>query len=319
MKNPGIPEKKSKLLGKVCEKETLQARKAAEQQRKLVLVAPQGGALDQIKIMNIKRQINQKFIETGEKLPVLALITYSREKGNLILQTTEHFSAKFLQQNEDVWRPFFSFSRAQTIENWPQIVAHGVPIEPFSGPTGQLLMKEEIQDSNQVEVKGLPRWLSPRSKRELPGSVLASIVFAVKDEEKEKEILSWGSICLGGSRLKVVKYHNFTATMQCSSCQQFGHGAVNCSKKACKFCGNSHLSKDHCCSLCKTTGKPCDHTALKCANCGGKHAATSKDCPTYLAVATRRIQQPQTPVTQQRVPSPLPSQASNTPTPNAHS
>jgi len=48
----------------------------------------------------------------------------------------------------------------------------------------------------------------------------------------------------------------------------------------CYLCGGPHLAKDHLCPV-DGCGKrtPCRHLPTKCANCLGKHYATSVQCP----------------------------------------
>ncbi|OCL00594.1 uncharacterized protein K441DRAFT_719720, partial [Cenococcum geophilum 1.58] len=41
--------------------------------------------------------------------------------------------------------------------------------------------------------------------------------------------------------------------------------------------------KDHSCSTCIITGRPCQHTTPLCINCKEKHFANSKDCETLKA------------------------------------
>ena len=56
--------------------------------------------------------------------------------------------------------------------------------------------------------------------------------------------------------------------LQCYKCQGIGHSAFNCPKaQACLKCAGDH------------THKECTANELKCANCGGAHAACSRKCP----------------------------------------
>ena len=60
---------------------------------------------------------------------------------------------------------------------------------------------------------------------------------------------------------------------QCFNCQHFGHVTKYChSQCRCVFCGErGHRKKE----------KKCKLTSPKCCNCGGRHQAYSKQCPTY--------------------------------------
>ena len=56
--------------------------------------------------------------------------------------------------------------------------------------------------------------------------------------------------------------------LQCFKCQGIGHSAFHCPKaQACLKCAGEHTHKD------------CTAVELKCANCGGAHAACSRQCP----------------------------------------
>ena len=72
---------------------------------------------------------------------------------------------------------------------------------------------------------------------------------------------------------------------RCTKCQHFGHYKNQCKRATnCTFCAEPHDS-----SVCyqkKQNGEPIN---LKCSNCGGPHAASSKKCPVYLA-SVRSIQ-----------------------------
>ena len=112
----------------------------------------------------------------------------------------------------------------------------------------------------------------------LPQTRFGSIVFTVENEEKRQEILKQKEISIAGTATKVVKYLDVSPTTQCTSCQKFGHIGDRCSTRACRYCAAAHLSKDHSCSTCTITGKPCQHTTSLCINCKGNHFANSKDC-----------------------------------------
>jgi hypothetical protein len=215
--------------------------------------------------------------------PVIASIARTREKQNILLTTTEEYNADFLVKYKEVWSSYFSFKREQKLEPWAQIVAHGVPIPPFLGEGGSKLLKEEIETFNPIRIQGQPRWISSRAKRYDPQTRFGSIVFAVENEEKRQEILKQKEILIAGVATKVVKYLEVSPTTQCTSCQKFGHIGDRCSTRACRFCAAAHLSKDHSCSSCIITGRPCEHTTPLCINCKEKHFANSKDCESLKA------------------------------------
>src|SRR6266576_3594136 len=81
-------------------------------------------------------------------------------------------------------------------------------------------------------------------------------------KKKRQEILKQKEILIAGIATKVVKYLEVSPTTQCSSCQKFGYIGDRCSTRACRFCAAAYLSKDHSCSTCIITGRPCKHTPL---------------------------------------------------------
>ncbi|OCK95063.1 uncharacterized protein K441DRAFT_514495, partial [Cenococcum geophilum 1.58] len=105
-----------------------------------------------------------------------------------------------------------------------------------------------------------------------------SIVFTIENEEKRQEILKQKEILIAGTATKVVKYLEVSPTTQCTSCQKFGHIGDRCSTRACRYYAAAYLSKDHSCSTCIITGRPCQHTTPLCINYKEKHFANSKDC-----------------------------------------
>ena len=173
-----------------------------------------------------------------------------------------------------------TFQREQKLEPWVQVKAYGVPTLPFLGEGGSRLLKEEIETFNPIGIQGLPRWISSSEKRHNPQTRFGSIVFTVENEEKRQEILKQKEILIAGTATKVVKYLEVSPTIQCTSCQKFGHIGDRCSTRACRFCAAAHLSKDHSCSTCIIIGKPCKHTTPLCINCKEKHFTNSKDCNT---------------------------------------
>jgi hypothetical protein len=66
---------------------------------------------------------------------------------------------------------------------------------------------------------------------------------------------------------------------QCRRCQQFSHGTRNCNiQPKCVKCGEGHLSEQ--CPNDEII--KADQRALKCANCGEKHAANFSECSVRL-------------------------------------
>lgn len=65
--------------------------------------------------------------------------------------------------------------------------------------------------------------------------------------------------------------------MQCTSCQQFGHGNRNCHLQTkCSLCGEQHNATD-CIHL--NQYEEGIYVSIKCCNCNGNHPSTSPICP----------------------------------------
>ena len=101
-----------------------------------------------------------------------------------------------------------------------------------------------------------------------------SVTRAGKKEKTHTYILTFGSpylpaeIKAGYMKVSVKSY--IPNPMRCFKCQRFGHHRDKCkSLEVCERCGNADHSKEHC------------EVDPVCTNCKGKHAASSKDCPTF--------------------------------------
>lgn len=220
--------------------------------------------------MQIRNKLNSLF---KEKDPVIATVTLSREKKNVVLTTTEFYNSSFLEENKEKILQVIPFQRIQKNEPWAEIVVHGIPTQPFIGKME--LLKEEIETFNHFKLLSIPRWISKKEKIEDPQTRFASIKFAVQNKETQQNILKNQVLQIAGLQLKVLAFTRATSSSQCNRCQKFGHAADTCRLKICKFCaGNNHLSKDHCCPKCGEI-EECEHIPLKCLNYGENHKATS--------------------------------------------
>ncbi|EFA09320.1 hypothetical protein TcasGA2_TC001646 [Tribolium castaneum] len=71
------------------------------------------------------------------------------------------------------------------------------------------------------------------------------------------------------------RHRNDRILTQCHRCQQWGHATSNCeASPKCLKCSESDLTKE--CQKVLALEK------LKCANCGGQHAANNTNCPVYI-------------------------------------
>ena len=156
-------------------------------------------------------------------------------------------------------------------------MVHGVPIEPFSTGEGLDLLKEEIETYNpQLKLMKKPSWLISEENRQ--HKMHASIVIAVENA-KQAEFALYRKLCIAGLWLKTQKYENSTEKTQCQNCQKWGHSTKLCRGAAtCQICAEKHTTYLHNCNVCKTKGKECPHSLLKCANCKENHKANSDLC-----------------------------------------
>lgn len=80
------------------------------------------------------------------------------------------------------------------------------------------------------------------------------------------------------------KFNPKNDVVQCYRCQEFDHTSRFCNEKAkCVKCGENHRTAD-----CPFKGQRMENP--KCANCGGAHTASNKECPVYLQLINKRPQ-----------------------------
>ncbi len=189
------------------------------------------------------------------------------------------FTADFLIQKKAVWRELVD-KIARKVEkdiHWNRIVVHGVPIQPFSTDEGLNMLQNEIETFNpQLKLMKKPAWLCSEENRQI--KMHAFIVIAVENASQAEYALH-RKLCIAGLWLKTDKYENSTEKSQCQNCQRWGHLTKLCKSSAiCQICAEYHATYLHKCNICKTTGKECPHTILKCANCKENHKADNNLC-----------------------------------------
>ena len=92
------------------------------------------------------------------------------------------------------------------------------------------------------------------------------------DSKAQKDKLIKEGISLSGIHYMVENYKTGPAPLQCYRCQGLNHMAYQCTKTdKCMRCAGDHASKE--CPVKEDLDK------RACANCGGKHAANSPECP----------------------------------------
>ena len=260
------------------QKKTHQKTKPSLKERQLVLVN-QGGpaAFDALRLRN---SFNQAFTSKGGvQSPVVASVTLS-SKGNKIVTTTPAFTAKYLLENQSIWKDLVAYKVAQPITLWFKVVIHKLPTNH-----GLEVIKEEIETFNKgLKVVGTPFWLTPESKRGQQSYGSACVAFAT-EEEALKAIR--GKLYILGESLRAEKLRVINNSKQCSKCQGFSHLETRCTRVACQICSEAHHTSLHKCKSCPTKGKACIHTIFKCVNCSKPHAANSPSCDILIARTTR--------------------------------
>jgi len=148
-------------------------------------------------------------------MAVIASVRLTAKK-NLILTTTEEFTADFLLQHVDTWKSAvqISYKGMQKQEEWVQVVAHKVYMheEFLLSPTA---LKAEIETFNKVAIRGNPRWLAKQEKLEtahlLPlDQRYASIVFEVDSEQERQRLLLQKQLSIAGRVVYLTKYYNIS-------------------------------------------------------------------------------------------------------------
>ena len=145
-------------------------------ERQLVLVNL--GAPTAFDALRLRNAFNQAFTSKGGvRSPVVASVTLS-SKGNKIVTTTPAFTAKYLLENQSIWKDLVAFKAAQPITSWFKVVIHKLPTNH-----GLEVIKEEIETFNKgLKVVGTPFWLTPESKRGQQSYGSACVAFATEDE-----------------------------------------------------------------------------------------------------------------------------------------
>ena len=98
-----------------------------------------------------------------------------------------------------------------------------------------------------------------------------TVQLCLTDYDAYEGLAKSGRIEIGYQRFKIRPWNFRSSTNQCFKCCGFSHSQNSC-KAAVRKC--LRCSEDHDYKTCTVT----DPEKYKCANCGGKHAAVSKDC-----------------------------------------
>jgi hypothetical protein len=261
-------------------KKQLEAKKKQQKRdRRLILIKESMETFENVNSLEIRTKINQELtIERHTLSPVISTITKSLTK-NLIITTTDDYTAEFLLEHVDILARHLKFKEAKRDIAFHKVVCHGVSLQ-FDREDMPELIKTELATFNKslnLNVVGKPYWLTSEEKRR-SGQRAGSLVIAFATEEEATRARR-NRLNIGGNSARVEILHAVLPTTQCSNCCGYGHLQQRCPKSSkCKFCAQNHHTREHSCDTCQTTGMHCTHTQSKCINCGEKHTADSSQC-----------------------------------------
>jgi hypothetical protein len=259
-------------------------RKKPKDKRLILITAP--GTQARFSPLALRNAFNKAFLDKGVKGPVVATVAKSLGQ-NIVVTTTDAFSAEYLLEKRAIWEHIYPFTSAQKDEPWHKVIVHGIPTTDFNTPNGMDLIIDEIKTFNKgFTPVGTPYWITPKDKRavQLAGSV--AIAFATA---KEANRAIRHRLYIGGISVRVEKLYSTAPTSQCRKCQGFGHLESYCKRApSCRLCGDKHATPEHACNTCNTKGTKCQHLAPKCSNCKEAHTADSKECQVLLAIKTKK-------------------------------
>lgn len=191
----------------------------------------------------------------------------------------DEFSAKYLIEYKLIWEAFIPFTGHQFDEEWIKLIVHKVPTKPFQSEEGLDFLKEDIENYNNLKLLRTPIWLSQEEARVQKNH--SSIIIHISDP-KLVDILIKKKIYIAGEPCNIEKF--IPKNTQCDKCQKYGHTKFRCKNNfICAICAGSHDSDAHFCVNCHTK-KPCEHIAIKCANCGLSHMANNQNCVEWQKV-----------------------------------
>jgi hypothetical protein len=171
-RNIGIPSKT------IPQKE----KPATHKDRRLILneATKQDEIIDSLKLRN---QINKAFQDQKiTAIPVIASVTKSFLGTNIVLTTTEQYSAEFLNQNKTIWESYFKFRNTTKDTPWHKVVIHGIPMDIFGQEEGLDFLEEEIKIFNGLKPIIKPNWLSSAENRKIKKHASVIVSFEIKAE-----------------------------------------------------------------------------------------------------------------------------------------
>jgi hypothetical protein len=177
-------------------------------------------------------------------------------------------------------------------ESWVELKIL-VPYEIYRGKNGLGPLRDAIEAEN-VGVVIPPfsmRWMkSWRNYEEqwrngtLPRG-RASVIFKVPNKTAGRGLLK--EIWVAGNRFQAEIFVPSKADSLCSICNMWGHSEFRCHsrKPACGICAGEHRTTEHKCEVatCSARARTCEHTKVKCPNCGEAHQVQDRRCRMKMA------------------------------------
>jgi len=268
--------------------------KHKRRERRLVLIKSQDQDYSRYNPTNIRNAINKAAGKT-----IVQLVSLSKS-GNMVLTTTEDFSAEDLLKEQVHYKQLVPHIEAKIDREQFQVVAHGIPIrgmdlyeiDSLNSPQGLAMIEDEIKIFNkglELELVDHVHWLTSIEKRSNPDTFKVSVTIPLKTAEQAKRVVRRG-LCVFGLRIRVEPLHSGPPNLQCAKCQGFGHYADSCKTDArCRICAQTHETRLHTCNQCALKGRACIHTQIQCANCKESHQANDKNCPHRPSIPPRHL------------------------------
>ena len=206
--------------------------------------------------------------------PAESIIAAHRARGgDIILQTATIEARESLERNEDWARR--ACSSARTLRQTTPVVIHGVRIAAIN-EKDQRATIEAIKGANRTLHPGLEivkvEWpvCAHRTNGTGEKKKFSSLVVEVTSPEAANRLIEEG-LAFEGTILFCDSWVRNSNPHQCFNCYGYGHIGRACKHPIrCGFCAGNHATNDH---------EKVSPGVQKCATCGGKHPAWSKDCP----------------------------------------
>ena len=225
----------------------------------------------------------------------LAVTTKVNDRGSVTLLVTDpttpaaafapYFDALSAQLNksfpvgESPWLPF------RLAPNESQLAIHSLPIAFLPEDPNELFpcLAESILNSKDIRILAA-RYLNPDAQSRV-GKTATSVIISVHPGD----VPAMGSSIRLCSRSRTVeRAYSSNRYTQCKNCWGYGHVAPRCpsADPACPICSLCHTRAMHRCPnpTCpgggnlKATPGCCSSSPPRCANCGGAHIATHREC-----------------------------------------